>query len=78
MSEMRDLEDRFDRACGMLFGELAAGEALAVDFAGESSRFMRFTACKVRQIGAVLQAGVRLTYFRDGQDHRVDLRYVRR
>jgi hypothetical protein len=38
MSEMRDLEDRFDRACGLLFGELLAGEALAVDFAGESSR----------------------------------------
>lgn len=67
MSEMRELADRFDRACGMLFGELAAGEALGVDFAGEASRFMRFTSCKVRQIGAVLQAGVRLTYFRDGR-----------
>jgi predicted Zn-dependent protease len=67
MSEMRDLEDRFDRACGLLFGELLPGEALAVDFTGESSRFMRFTACRVRQIGAVLQAGVRLTYYRDGR-----------
>ncbi len=67
MSEMRELEARFDRACGLLFGELAAGEALAVDFTGESSRFMRFTACRVRQIGAVLQAGVRLTYYRDGR-----------
>jgi hypothetical protein len=67
MSEMRELEALFDRACGLLFRELAAGEALAVDFTGESSRFMRFTACRVRQIGAVLQAGVRLTYYRDGR-----------
>ncbi len=67
MSDMRDLEGRFDRTCGLAFGELAAREALSVEFGGESSRFMRFTGCRVRQIGAVLQAGVRLTYYRDGR-----------
>jgi predicted Zn-dependent protease len=67
MSEMRDLEVRFDRACSLLFGELLPEESLAVDFSGEASHFLRFNSGRVRQIGAVLQAGARFTYYRNGR-----------
>ena len=64
---MRDLEARFDRVCGALFSELLVGEALAVDYSGESSDFLRFNAGRVRQIGRVHQAGAQIKYFRDGR-----------
>jgi len=67
MTVVHDLETRFNRACDLLFRELLAGEALAVDFGGESSNFLRFNRGQVRQIGHVLQAGVRIKYFRDGR-----------
>jgi len=67
MTVVRDLETRFNRACDLLFRELLPGEALAVDFGGESSDFLRFNQGKVRQIGHVLQAGVQIKYFRDGR-----------
>ena len=67
MNVMRDLETRFDRVCTVLFAELLAGEALAVDFSGESSDFLRFNRGKVRQIGHVNQAGAQIKYFRDGR-----------
>ena len=64
---MSALETRFNRACDMLFGELLPGEALALDFAGESSDFLRFNQGKVRQIGHVQQGAMQLKYFRDGR-----------
>ena len=67
MSGTWNLEPRFNQVCGVLFGELLSGEALAVDFAGEASDFMRFNEGKVRQIGHVEQGGVRIKYFRDGR-----------
>lgn len=67
MSAAHDIESRFNRACDFLFRELQTGEALAVDFAGEASAFLRFNQGKVRQIGHVHQAGVQIKYFRDGR-----------
>jgi len=67
MSAAYDIENRFNRACDFLFRELQTGEALAVDFAGEASDFLRFNQGKVRQIGHVHQAGVQIKYFRDGR-----------
>ncbi len=67
MSAMRDLERTFEGACGVLFGELASGEALSVEFSGESSDFMRFNRGKVRQIGRVECASVVFKYFRNGR-----------
>ncbi|HWQ10688.1 MAG TPA: hypothetical protein VN436_16315, partial [Holophaga sp.] len=67
MSGTWDLEPRFDQVCGALFGELLPGEALTVDFAGESSDFMRFNEGKVRQIGHVDQGTVHIRFFRDGR-----------
>lgn len=64
---MSALEIRFNRACDALFAELLPGEALALDFAGESSDFLRFNRGKVRQIGHVHQGGMQLKYFRDGR-----------
>ncbi|MDP2792025.1 MAG: metallopeptidase TldD-related protein [Rectinemataceae bacterium] len=66
-SSVRDLEARFDRACDLLLGELAAGEALSVEFSGEHSTFMRFNGAKVRQIGEVDRALVEFKYYRDGK-----------
>jgi predicted Zn-dependent protease len=67
MSIVQNIEDRFHLACDCLFDELRPEEDLAVDFAGESSEFLRFNGGKVRQVGQVLQAGVQLKYFRDGR-----------
>ena len=67
MRTMRECEALFDSARGLLLDSLAEGEALALEFAGESSDFLRFTAARVRQAGSVQQAGVRLTYYRDGR-----------
>ena len=67
MSAMRDLEKTFEAACDVLFGELASGEALSVEFTGESSAFMRFNRGKVRQIGQVDLASFGLRYFRGGR-----------
>jgi predicted Zn-dependent protease len=67
MRTMPECETLFDRARGLLLDSLAGGESLALEFAGESSDFLRFTAARVRQIGSVQQAGVRLTYYRDGR-----------
>lgn len=67
MSAARDMEARFDQACCRLFGELLPGEALTVDFSGESSDFMRFNEGKVRQIGHVDEAEAEIKYFRDGR-----------
>ncbi|HNX30104.1 MAG TPA: metallopeptidase TldD-related protein [Holophaga sp.] len=67
MSALRNMEARFDQACGLLFGELLPGEALTLDFAGESSEFMRFNEGKVRQIGHMDRATVQIKYFRDGR-----------
>jgi predicted Zn-dependent protease len=67
MSAMQEMEARFGRVCDLLFEELLPGEALAVDFSGEASDFLRFNAGKVRQIGHVAQAGARIKYFRDGR-----------
>ncbi len=61
------LESRFDRACDLLMGELAAGEELSAEFAGECSTFMRFNGAKVRQIGEVDRSLVEFTYYRDGR-----------
>ncbi len=67
MNAARDIEVRFQKACDPLFGELLPGEALAVDFSGESSDFLRFNNGKIRQIGNVLQAGAQFKYFRNGK-----------
>lgn len=67
MNPARDIETRFERTCDLLFRELLPGEALALDFSGEASDFLRFNNGKVRQIGHVLQAGGNVKYFRDGR-----------
>jgi predicted Zn-dependent protease len=67
MSALHDMEARFNMLCDLLFRELRSGEALAMDFAGESSDFLRFNNGKVRQIGHVYQAEARIKYFRDGR-----------
>ena len=67
MSAMHDIEACFDKVCDLLFRELLPGEALAVDFSGESSDFLRFNNGKVRQIGHVQQAGTQIKYFREGR-----------
>jgi predicted Zn-dependent protease len=67
MSAMRDLEKTFESACEVLFGELASGEALSIEFMGESSDFLRFNRGKVRQIGRVEGASVSFKYFRGGR-----------
>ena len=67
MSAMPDLEAWFDRACDRLLGELAADEALAIEFVGEVSTFMRFSAARVRQIGEVTRAELYLKYYRGGR-----------
>ncbi len=67
MNAARGMETRFDQVCGVLFGELLSGEALAIDFSGESSDFLRFNGGKVRQIGHVHQGGAQIKYFRDGR-----------
>jgi len=67
MSKASELEARFGRACDLLMGELASGESLSVEFAGESSTFMRFNGAKVRQIGEVDKASVDFKYYRDGK-----------
>jgi predicted Zn-dependent protease len=63
MSALHDMESRFNAVCNLLFGELLPGEALAMDFAGESSEFMRFNNGKVRQIGHVCQAEAQIKFF---------------
>ncbi|MBL8967178.1 MAG: hypothetical protein JNG85_09215 [Spirochaetaceae bacterium] len=70
MNAMRDLESRFDRAAGALLGALKAGEELSLEFAGESSLFMRFNQARVRQIGAVEDAMVDFKFCRDGRTSR--------
>jgi len=67
MSAMHDIESRFDKVCDLLFRQLLPGEALTIDFAGESSDFLRFNNGKVRQIGHVYQADAQIRYFRDGR-----------
>jgi len=67
MSAMHDIESRFDKVCELLFRQLLPGEALTIDFAGESSDFLRFSNGKVRQIGHVYQADAQIKYFRDGR-----------
>jgi predicted Zn-dependent protease len=64
---MSAIETSFNRTCDLLFRELLPGEALALDFAGESSDFLRFNQGKVRQIGHVQQGAMQLKYFRDGR-----------
>jgi predicted Zn-dependent protease len=65
MNSAKDLEFCFQKTCDLLLGELLAGEALALDFSGEISDFMRFNHGQVRQIGSVQRAESSLTYFRD-------------
>jgi predicted Zn-dependent protease len=67
MSGMSDLEARFQKACGLLLDGLAAGEEMAVEFSAEAGEFMRFTGGKVRQVGSVVQSGVRFSFYRDGR-----------
>src|SRR6185369_4142595 len=67
MSAMHDIESRFDKVCELLFRQLLPGEALTIDFTGESSDFLRFNNGKVRQIGHVYQADAQIKYFRDGR-----------
>jgi predicted Zn-dependent protease len=67
MSDRHDIESRFDKACELLFRQLLPGEALTMDFAGESSDFLRFNNGKVRQIGHVYQADAQIKFFRDGR-----------
>jgi len=67
MSVMDAFESRFEQACACLFRELLPGEALALDFSGESSHFLRFNNGKVRQIGHVQQGGAQIKYYRDGR-----------
>lgn len=67
MSAMNNMESRFNRVCDLLFRQLLPGEALAIDFSGESSDFLRFNNGKVRQIGNVYQAAAQITYFHNGR-----------
>ena len=67
MSGMPDMESWFARACDRLLGELLAGEAVSVEFAGEVSTFLRFNTARVRQIGEVARAQVHFKYYRDGR-----------
>ena len=67
MSDMHDIEARFNKVCDLLFRQLLPGEALAMEFAGESSNFMRFNNGKVRQTGHVFQAEARFRLFRNGR-----------
>ncbi len=66
MSTARELEARFSRACEVLLGELASGEAISIEFSGESSTFLRFNR-GARQIGEVDQSRVSFKYYRDGR-----------
>jgi predicted Zn-dependent protease len=61
------MESRFNRVCDLLFRQLLPGEALAIEFSGESSEFLRFNNGKVRQIGHVYQTDVRIKYFHQGR-----------
>ncbi len=61
------MEARFDRACDLLLGELAAGEELSIEFLGERSTFMRFNGARVRQIGEVDRSLLEFRYGRDGR-----------
>jgi predicted Zn-dependent protease len=65
--DAENLEARFERVCDSLLGELAAGEELSLEFAGECSAFMRFNRARVRQIGEVDRALVEFKYYRDGR-----------
>lgn len=67
MNTMRDFESTFDAICDVLLGELRPDEALAMEFSGESSTFMRFNRGNVRQIGQVESAAIGFQYFRDGR-----------
>lgn len=67
MSALHDLESRFKTVCESLFRELRTGEALTIDFTGESSDFLRFNNGKVRQIGHVYQAQAQITFFHNGR-----------
>lgn len=67
MSALQDMEARFNRLCELLFPQLLPGEALTMEFAGESSEFLRFNNNKVRQIGHVCQAEAQIKYFCNGR-----------
>jgi predicted Zn-dependent protease len=67
MNAMHDLENRFDVARKVLFGELTSGEELSIDFMGERSAFMRFNGGKVRQFGEVDVAYASIRLFREGR-----------
>jgi predicted Zn-dependent protease len=67
MNAQHEMETRFNRVCDLLFRELHTGEALAMEFAGESSEFLRFNNGKVRQIGHVFQAEAQIKYFCNGR-----------
>ncbi len=66
-SAMESLEARFEKACGLLFDRLTAGEEMSLEFSAEAGEFMRFTDGKVRQVGSVWQSGVRFSYYHDGR-----------
>jgi len=67
MSAKKDLEARFGRACDALFGALKGGEALAVEFGGEDSTFLRFNHGKVRQLGSVERVDLSLRFYANGR-----------
>jgi len=67
MSAKKDMEARFGRACDALFGALKGGEALAVEFEGEDSTFLRFNRGKVRQLGSVERADLTLRFYANGR-----------
>ena len=67
MSAKKDLEARFDRACDLLLGRLAADEALSLEYSAEDSVFLRFNRGLVRQIGSVLNAQASFKYYRGGR-----------
>ena len=67
MSAKKDLEARFGRACDALFGALKGTEALAVEFEGEDSTFLRFNHGKVCQLGSVERADLTLRFYAAGR-----------
>ncbi len=56
------LRGHFEKLCDGLFKGLAKGEHLSADLVGEDSQFMRLNAAKVRQIGTVADASMKLSY----------------
>jgi predicted Zn-dependent protease len=67
----QDFKSHFESIANFVFSELRSGERAALSYSAESSSFMRFNNCRVRQNGAVEQIFAGLTLWRGAKTYSV-------